>query len=172
VCVSMECSARASPQNSLKEMTGDPRTRLAPDLPLHGKVQQEFEYIRHRNTKREVPISMLLGGSHFVRRRYKTEVDFAHVRVLGEVNQLPKKVGFDYQLHSIRINRIFSHCVAQSVVDLGIKGESGIQIDQDTVAFFRSVEPSLSFTHPKHSSWRCSKLKFGFSILVRKLLLH
>jgi len=143
--------------------------RLAPDLPLRpGKVQREFEYIRHGTQSLIANFDVATGqvicptcGDT------RTEVDFAaHVRVLIESEPDAKK----WDLITDCLNTHQSESLVRLVAeieglefDLGIKGESGILKSMKTRAAFKRLEPSCCLHYTPNILLGSIKLKFGLA---------
>jgi transposase len=164
---------------SVDEMTGvQALERKHPGVPLSpGKVElREFEYKRHGTLSFTCNFDVARGQLvACTASKTRTEQDYAeHIQRRVESDPLATQWKFVNDNLNTHMSASLVRYVAQAsglVIDLGVKGKSGILKSKASRAAFLS-DPSHKITFyytPKHASWM-NQIEIWFSILVRKVL--
>lgn len=164
---------------STDEMTGvQALERKNPGLPMAvGKVERrEFEYIRHGTLSFIVNFMVSQGKVGAVSVGHtRNEADFvAHVKRTVAAEPSIRKWHFIVDnLNTHQSASLVDYVAEESdlVIDLGVKGKSGILRSKETRATFLNDNNHRIVFHytPKHASWM-NQIEIWFSILARKLL--
>ena len=174
-----ELATQGQHTESVDEMTGvQALERKHPDVPLSpGKVElREFEYKRHGTLSFTCNFDVARGQLvACTASKTRTEKDYVeHIQRRVESDPLATKWKFVNDNLNTHMSASLVRYVAQEsglVIDLGVKGKSGILKSKVSRAAFLS-DPSHKITFyytPKHASWM-NQIEIWFSILVRKVL--
>ena len=159
---------------SLDEMTGvQALERKHPGLPLSaGQVERrEFEYIRHGTLSFTCNFDVARGTANQTRN----EKDFVeHIKSRIASDPLTRQWDFISDNLNTHLSASLVRYVAEEsdlVIDLGVKGKSGILKSKASRAAFLSDPTHRIVFHftPKQASWM-NQIEIWFSILVRKVL--
>ena len=174
-----ELATQGQHTESVDEMTGvQALERKHPDVPLSpGKVElREFEYKRHGTLSFTCNFDVARGQLvACTASKTRTEKDYVeHIQRRVESDPLATKWKFVNDNLNTHMSASLVRYVAQEsglLIDLGVKGQSGILKSKASRAAFLS-DPSHKITFyytPKHASWM-NQIEIWFSILVRKVL--
>jgi transposase len=164
---------------SVDEMTGvQALERKHPDLPiLPGKVlRREFEYKRHGTLSFTCNFDVALGKLvACTASKTRNEKDYLeHIKRRVDSDPQASQWHFVNDNLNTHLSASLVHYVAEEsdiVIDLGVKGKSGIlQSKASRAAFLSDPTHKIVFHYtPKHASWM-NQIEIWFSILVRKVI--